>query len=423
MSSGFVRHPESEHMMSLRTITLMLAIVAGLAIGTAAVAAGRDEPMNAKSPQRVVIDGVARYQVNEPLFECVRVVLTHRGAPYSADYLQGISGAAFRIAGICPCAPTCSVAMETQQVPKLLGYDLRFLTLASCGVKWEKLGKLADLYGAMSKKPGWTGELPEEKDLADPDLKTLRNALVVMQDAVKEELRHGRPVVLWHAFTNAEYDVVTGYDDATGEWLGFGSYGAKPTEYAHATRFRTLQSAYIGGWPSAILIGNKTGDVDLRALEIAALREAVKHARSEKNADQIGKKDWVFLEGLHCYENWIVQWGKADKKRDVGDAYCYGVYRDTHRAAAGFLREIAPRYPAADTLLRRAADSFQAEADVLKEAGPLLGWAAPAGPDAARNKRVVELLQQARRHYAAGIEGIAQALAQIDKSVPAAAAK
>ena len=47
----------------------------------------------------------------DPLFEGIRVVLSYRGEAYSPAYLQGISGAAFRIAGICPCAPTSSFAM------------------------------------------------------------------------------------------------------------------------------------------------------------------------------------------------------------------------------------------------------------------------------------------------------------------------
>ena len=66
---------------------------------------------------RVVLDGVDRYQVMDALFEGVRVILSYRGEPYSAAYVQGISGAAFRIGGICPCAPTCTSAMETQDLP------------------------------------------------------------------------------------------------------------------------------------------------------------------------------------------------------------------------------------------------------------------------------------------------------------------
>ena len=38
---------------------------------------------------RVVIPGVDKYRVPEPLFECVRVALSHRGEMYSTDYIQG----------------------------------------------------------------------------------------------------------------------------------------------------------------------------------------------------------------------------------------------------------------------------------------------------------------------------------------------
>jgi S-adenosylhomocysteine hydrolase len=60
----------------------------------------------AASAERVVIEGVDRYRVVEPVFEGVRVIVTKRGERYSPAYVQGISGAAFRVAGPCPCAPT-----------------------------------------------------------------------------------------------------------------------------------------------------------------------------------------------------------------------------------------------------------------------------------------------------------------------------
>ena len=66
------------------------------------------------------IEGVPPYEVREALFEAVRIALTQHGAPYSANYIQGISGAAFRIGGICPCAPTCEYAMEVQELLSIL---------------------------------------------------------------------------------------------------------------------------------------------------------------------------------------------------------------------------------------------------------------------------------------------------------------
>ena len=357
----------------------------------------------------VVIEGINPYQVCEPLFEAVRIVLSHRGATYSPEYIQGVSGAAFRIAGICPCAPTCSYAMETQALPKLLGYDVKHITLESSGAGWDALGTFAEKCASAKG-------VPDEDSLEDPAHKELRKAFLALLSHVKEEIRRGGPVLLWNAFTTAEFDVVTGYDDTTGELIGRGSYAGGPNEYAKASEINTLNAASVGGWPCAILVGDRTAEVDRHAIEIAALREAVKHAHSDKNVDKLEKKDeWIFLEGLRCYDRWIADWGDPGKKRNNGDAYCYGIYRDTHRAAAGFLREIAPRHPSASASLRQAADNFQAETDVLRGAEALLWWKSPEGPDAARNERVAAILQEARDHYASGIGHIEKALAQIER--------
>ena len=70
----------------------------------------------------MIIDNVDRFRVREPLFEGPRIVLSFLGEKYTPAYIQGISGAAFRIAGPCPCAPTCSTQMGTTDLLKLLGY-------------------------------------------------------------------------------------------------------------------------------------------------------------------------------------------------------------------------------------------------------------------------------------------------------------
>lgn len=49
--------------------------------------------------RKVILDGVEPYRVVDPLFECVRIAVNHRGETYSPAYIQGIAGAAFRIGG------------------------------------------------------------------------------------------------------------------------------------------------------------------------------------------------------------------------------------------------------------------------------------------------------------------------------------
>jgi hypothetical protein len=75
--------------------------------------------------------------------------------------------------------------------------------------------------------------------------------------------------------------------------------------------------------------------------------------------------------------------------------------------------EIADKHPQAADHLRRASEGFRAEADLLDQCVPLLGWESPEGPDAERDAQASRLLRQARGEYARGIEEIEGALALI----------
>ena len=118
----------------------------------------------------------------------------------------------------------------------------------------------------------------------------------------------------------------------------------------------------------AILVGERTGKYDARAAEIAALQEAVAHAHSTQNVDRLGGEGWFMLYGLACYDRWIRDFaGDPPRLPTMGDRYCFGVNRSTHRAAAGFLRELAAKYPEGKEPLERAAMHLSAEADALNE--------------------------------------------------------
>ena len=328
----------------------------------------------------VAIEGVDRFRVVEPMFECVRVALSYLGEDYSPAYIQGISAAAFRISGICPCAPTVNVAMGPRDLIRMLGCTLAFLPLDGEDVKTDPEARLDEIL-----------------------------------DRIKREIRDGRPVLLWHAFTNAEWDVVCGFDEEKKELLGRGSYKGME-DYARADERRTLTSERISGLGAAILIGEKKGGFDARAAELAALREAVRHARSSKNVDKLDGGKWALLEGLACYDRWIRDFTDPERVRQSGDSYDLGIYRSTHRAASAFLREISSNYPAASGHLTRAAGHFAAEAGALDACWEVLGWESPKGPDAARNAQVVKTLSEARRHYDLGIGKIEQALATMGES-------
>ena len=98
---------------------------------------------------RVILENVDRYRVQEPLFEGVRAILSYRGEEHSPAYVQGISGAAFRIGGPCPCAPTCEWAMSTDALIHLLGYEYERLEVPAEGL--EREAKM----GEMIARTGW----------------------------------------------------------------------------------------------------------------------------------------------------------------------------------------------------------------------------------------------------------------------------
>lgn len=328
---------------------------------------------------RVILSGVDHYRVMEAMFEGLRVILSYRGEPYSPAYIQGLSGAAFRVSGPCPCAPTCGQAMEPQALVRLLGYETEYLPLCEDGM--------------------------------DPAVQV---AAVVTR--VKDELRAGRPALVWHAFTYAEWDVVCGYDDAQGLFYGRGSYMGRD-DYASADQKRTSTCLDICPALGAILIGQKSGAFDARAAELAALQEAVHHARTpdDRFSPEMWNTpvEWRFRNGLGCYDWWINSFRISPPKvANMGDRYCLGVFQSTHRAAADFCQELALKYPAAGSALTQAAEHFGAEADALHVCAELLfpGWELPQAADPECNARVADLLTQAQGSYARGIDAIENVL-------------
>jgi hypothetical protein len=320
----------------------------------------------------MILTGVDRYRVTEPLFEGIRVILAQTGESYSPAYIQGISGAAFRIGGICPCAPTCCEAMQPTDLAQLLGYQTDAYTLSGAGL--------------------------------DPE-----SRIIEMVSRVKSEVIAGRPVLVWHAFTNAEWDVVCGFDEVRQLFFGRGSY-AGLGDLAEAPMTRAKEAVRICPALGALIIGEKTGQYDAEQAERAALEEAVRHAHSELNKAGADGDKWALLEGILCYDRWVRDWRKPAYTRGPGDSYCHSVYRSTHRAAAGFVTELAGKYPSAGKLLNSAAIHFQCEADALDQCEPLLGWRSPKGPDPDRNEQVATLLGQARDSYARAMAELAAAL-------------
>ena len=332
----------------------------------------------------IILEGLDRYQVVEPMFEGLRVILAYRGEPYSPAYIQGVSGAAFRISGICPCAPTCGVAMQPQDLARLFGYQVEHLAIQTDRPKTGDLGRLYPLEEVLAR--------------------------------VKDEVCQGRPALLWHAFSDAEWDVVCGFDEDSGVFFGRGSYLGLE-EYASAPQTRTLTGQDLCPTLGAVLIGEKQHEYDAPAAELTALREAVRHGHARRENAAPGGP-WVFLEGNQCYDRWVAEFrDDPERRRTAGDSYCLSVMRSTHRAAAEFMRELAPSYPMAASQLKRAANCFEAEAETLDACESLLGWSAPEGPDPRRNAYAADLLAHASDAYATGISSVEKALRRIEREL------
>ena len=326
------------------------------------------------SDQKFILTNVDRYRVTEAMVEGLRVILTYRGELYSPAYLQGISGAAFNISGICPCAPTCSSFTGPQDLAKQLGYQVDYVPLFGDGV---------DL----------TRDVP----------------LLVAR--IKDEIRAAHPVLVWHAFTYAEWDVVCGFNEEISTFYGRGSYFGLD-EYAAADEGRTATCLDICPALGAIFIGDKTSQLDVQAAEIDSLKKALDHAYSSKNKDKLGGSEWVFLEGLACYDRWIDAFMNSTFIPNMSDRYCFNVYRSTHHAAADYLRELSVKYPQASGSLEGAAVHFEMEAASLHTCTEMLfpHGELPQSSSSDQNITAVNWLTTTRNHYARGMDGIMQAL-------------
>lgn len=314
---------------------------------------------NVKGDDEMTLLNVDRYRVIEPLFEGVRVILNHLGESYSPEYIQGVSGAGFKISGGCPSRPTCVFTRWPTDFIRYMGYEAI--------------------------------EYPTQ-DAEGQDMS------LTMLDAIRRQIDGGRPALVWHAITSMEWDVVCGYDEEQKQLIGRGSIKGID-EYAREPWDRPAKCEIPFG---AILIGEKRFTPDAEKLETEAFQEAIKHAR--RITDSAIPHEKV---GLQFYRHWAQAYRSDTKERDLADAYCHDIYFSARNAVVGFLREIAPKYTEhkRDALLQAAA-CFAQEVDALKRTKPYLSWDSPWGINAARNQAVAPILEEAAEHYERGIEAL-----------------
>jgi hypothetical protein len=315
----------------------------------------------------MVLVNIDNYRYYDPLFEGARIIISYMGEKYSPEYILGISGSVFKIAGDCPSRPTCICDRWTPDFLRYLGFDITDLPCYD----------------------------QEGKDISE-----------TMIDGVKRHIDEGKPALVWHAITTAEWDVVCGYDEDTKQFIGRGTNRGFDDYHREAwNRAATCDAAPSFG---AILINGRKSPFNQREVEIASLEAAVKHARHDLDEGE------VMGEGIKFYKQWADEYSHEGKDRGVADAYCYDVYSSVRKAAVVYLREIAHKYGGSmHENLQDAALNFEREAELLAQARPYLSWESPWGVNEERSVKLAPILKEAAESYENGIEYIEKALASI----------
>ncbi len=321
-----------------------------------------------KGDKEMVLVNIDNYRYYDPLFEGARIILSFLGEKYSSEYIQGISGSAFKIAGGCPSRPTCIYDRWTPDFLRYLGFDIT--------------------------------EFP----CYDQEGRDISEAMIT---GVKRHIDGGKPALVWHAFTNAEWDVVCGYDEDAKQFIGRGTYLGIDDYHREAwNRASACDAAPTFG---AILINGRKSPLNERGAETASLVAAVKHARRDLDEGE------VMGEGIKFYKRWAEEYSHEGKERGVADAYCYDAYSSVRKAAVVYLRDIGYKYGGSVLEnLQYAALNFGHEAELLAQARPYLSWESPWGVNEERSAKLAPILKEAAESYEKGIDYIEKALESLN---------
>ncbi len=313
--------------------------------------------------RRALIHDLDRYRHHEPVFEGMRVILLHRREPVSAPSIAMLSGAAFRVHGRDPLDLLRNQAMGPHELPRLLGYEAELIPFHN---------------GDESARPEF-GRTPAE-----------RHPRIL--ETAKAELLEGRPVLLWHAVSDHEYDVVAGFDESADCLYAFGaSIGFR--DYAIVPEQRSLEGAVEG--TGVVLLGKRIGTSDLAQLERQALHVAVQHADDARY-------------GLAAYDEWAQYFARrAGGAAPEGLDGCrtLAVMAASRQSGSAYLRNLAWLYSnQANAHLDLAAENFLRESEALQalvELFPAEDQPLPGRDDCFE---ALDLIARARARYSLGID-------------------
>lgn len=313
-----------------------------------------------------VIHDLDRYRHHEPVFEGMRVILLHRREPVSAPSISVVSGAAFRVHTRDRLDVLHNQAMRPDQLARLFGYEAELITFHTSP---------ADARPELGRTPA--ERLPQ------------------MLEVAKGELLSGRPLLLWHAVSDREYDVVAGFDEPRALLHTFGSR-AGLREYETVPESRSLEGAMDG--TGLVIVGERESTCSIGLLEREALQGAVAHADDARY-------------GLAAYDDWARYFtrragGLAPDGTEGDDgAYVLSVMAASRLAGTSYLRNLAWLYSAqANAHLDLAAENLLREAEALQALVAL--FPSLHAPLANRDDcfEAVDLIARARARYSLAID-------------------
>lgn len=235
------------------------------------------------------------------------------------------------------------------------------------------------------------------------------------RDAVKASIDRGIPV----HYSNEEDGLIIGYADEGRRWICLHPYHKGGEEQFYYDEGKGMAG---GSWPWFISIWTEAKPPAERPqrdrLAHLALTKAVKMWETEKVNE--------YFVGKAAYRHWLEQIRALESipaDKETGGAHGSGWYFDTlvqyRRAAAGWLREIAPDYPpGARRHLLRAAELYDELAtSCMKDLS--CPWSLFQADKATRHwplelrRRAIARIEQAARLDEQAIEELRQALAAL----------
>jgi len=345
-----------------------------------------------------VLDGVERIHWTTTACVCfagaAAACMHYLGENVTGEYVMGISGGAFKMLWEPPWSPrNCDLLMLGGEPVKrtfaALGYDYTFV-------------------------PDYDRESPGD-------------AKEVYGKAIVESIDKGRPVIAIGVVGPPEACIVAGYDKG-GEVLYGRSY------------FQESQKGYFSeaGWfencHGLILLGEKRQPPARRQVLRDTLEWTIRLAREPEMplATIDGKIEKQIITGLAAYDAMAEalerdeDFAFADDDLDAMEMRCFAISNDglhllypKRRDAAAFLESMADDGGPASAELRRAAEAYGAELEVIGQACHLAPFSFAPQPKrlALRDRdlrlKLSAMVREAKAHDERAVEHLEQALASL----------